>query len=164
MYDKNLMKMRRGKVSALMMAVMLAATACGNGGATPVTQPLEGSSGSDQVSTPEPTPEITAAPTPEATASPTPKPTPTPEPTPSPTPPPITTNGELSSIGTYAPAETFSDRALVAVKAEEGIFVSWRCYEADSKDITFTLERNGAAVYTGNRTSFLDTAGKSGDT
>jgi rhamnogalacturonan endolyase/rhamnogalacturonan exolyase len=164
MYDKNLMKMRRGKVSALMMAVMLAATACGNGGDTPVTQPLEGSSGSDQVSTPEPTPEITAAPTPEATASPTPKPTPTPEPTPSPTPPPITTNGELSSIGTYAPAETFSDRALVAVKAEEGIFVSWRCYEADSKDITFTLERNGAAVYTGNRTSFLDTAGKSGDT
>jgi len=167
MYNKKRMRQQKRashgkKMSALMMALMLGATACGNGADTQVSQPVEGSSGSDQVSTPVPTPETTPEATPEVTAAPTSAPTA--EPTPSPTPAPITTYGQLSSIGTYAPAETFSDRALVAVKAESGVFVSWRCYEADSAAITFTLERNGEVVYTGNRTSFMDAAGKSGDT
>lgn len=146
-----------------MLAVMLTATACGNGaeetGNTP-TQNQDGSSDAGQNTTPAPTPEVTAAPT----AEPTPEPTSTPAPTPEPTPEITTTYGELSSLGEYAPAEVYSDRALVAVKAEEGIFVSWRCYEADSTEITFTLERNGETVYTGNRTSFMDNGGKSGDT
>lgn len=155
---------RHGRnLSALMLAVMLTATACGNGAAdtgnTPSQTP-EGSGDVGQGTTPEPTPEASPAPT----AEPTPEPTPTPAPTPEPTPEITTTYGELSSIGKYAPAEVYSDRALVAVKAEEGVYVSWRCYEADSTGITFTLERNGETVYTGNRTSFTDTAGKSGDT
>ena len=159
-------KWRKGhgkRLSALMLAVMLTATACGNGaeetGNTP-TQNQDGSSDAGQNTTPAPTPEVTAAPT----AEPTPEPTSTPAPTPEPTPEITTTYGELSSLGEYAPAEVYSDRALVAVKAEEGIFVSWRCYEADSTEITFTLERNGETVYTGNRTSFMDNGGKSGDT
>lgn len=159
-------KWRKGhgkRLSALMLAVMLTATACGNGaeetGNTP-TQNQDGSSDAGQNTTPAPTPEVTAAPT----AEPTPEPTSTPAPTPEPTPEITTTYGELSSLGEYAPAEVYSDRALVAVKAEEGIFVSWRCYEADSTEITFTLERNGETVYTGNRTSFTDNGGKSGDT
>lgn len=67
------------------------------------------------------------------------------------------------SVGTEKPAETYSDRALVAVKGENGIFVSWRLYEADSENITFTLKRNGETVYTGSKTNYTDTAGKSGD-
>ncbi len=60
--------------------------------------------------------------------------------------------------------ETYTDRALVAVKAETGVFISWRCYESDSKEIEFILERNGEVVYKGNRTNYTDAAGKSGDT
>lgn len=67
------------------------------------------------------------------------------------------------SVGSYAPAEEYSDRALVAVKAEEGVFVSWRLYETDSDNITFTVKRNGTQVYQGSATSFMDKAGKAGD-
>ena len=66
--------------------------------------------------------------------------------------------------GKYAPAETYSDRALVAVKAKEGVFVSWRSYEADSDGISFTLARNGGEIYKGALTSFMDAEGKPGDT
>ena len=68
------------------------------------------------------------------------------------------------SIGTEAPAEEYSDRAMVAVKAEDGVFVSWRLYEEDSDNISFTLKRNGSTVYTGSNTSFMDVAGRAGDT
>ncbi len=61
-------------------------------------------------------------------------------------------------------SETFTDRALVAIKAKTGVFVSWRAYESDSADIVFTLERNGEVVYTGNRTNYSDESGKAGDT
>lgn len=67
-------------------------------------------------------------------------------------------------MGTATAAETYTDRALVAAKAEEGVFVSWRLYSSDSSAISFTLERNGTTVYTGSNTSFLDKAGKAGDT
>lgn len=66
-------------------------------------------------------------------------------------------------IGSEEPAETFGNRALVAVKGENGIFISWRLYEVDSKNITFTLKRNGETVYTGSKTNFTDTKGKAGD-
>lgn len=68
-----------------------------------------------------------------------------------------------TGMGNAAPAESYSDRALVAAKAEEGVFVSWRLYEADSSNISFTLKRNGEVVYTGSKTNFLDKAGKAGD-
>ena len=158
------------KLSALMAVVMLTASACGNGAddaANPSTQ-VSGENGIGQDGAPSASPEASAVPMAEPTSEPKADSTPAPdaasaagseqetEDT--------TTYGELSSIGTYAPAEVYSDRALAAVKSEEGIFVSWRCYEADSAEITFTLERNGEVVYTGNRTSYLDSAGKAGDT
>ncbi len=65
--------------------------------------------------------------------------------------------------GAAVPAENYSDRALVAVKAETGVLVSWRLYEADSSQITFTLKRNGETVYTGPKTNYMDLAGKAGD-
>lgn len=77
--------------------------------------------------------------------------------------PAVTVYGELSSLGEYAPAELYSDRGLVAVKAEEGVFVSWRSYRADSDKISFTLERGGVQVYTGQNTCFLDAGGRPGD-
>ena len=77
--------------------------------------------------------------------------------------PAVTVYGELSGVGEYAPAETYSDRGLVAVKAEEGVFVSWRSYGTDPDDISFTLERGGAQIYSGPLTCFLDTEGGSGD-
>lgn len=65
--------------------------------------------------------------------------------------------------GAAVPAENYSDRALVAVKAETGVLVSWRLYESDSSQITFTLKRNGETVYTGPKTNYMDLAGKAGD-
>ncbi len=158
------------KLSALMAAVMLTAAACGNGAddAPNLSTQISEGNGTGQDGAPSASPEASAVPTAEPTSERKADSTPAPdaasaagseqetEDT--------TTYGELSSIGTYAPAEVYSDRALAAVKSEEGIFVSWRCYEADSAEITFTLERNGEVVYTGNRTSYLDSAGKAGDT
>lgn len=76
--------------------------------------------------------------------------------------------GELTDIGTYAPAEVYTDRALIAIKEPtrslNGIMVSWRSYQADSDMISFTLERNGTIIYTGKNTCYLDKDGKSGDT
>lgn len=78
-----------------------------------------------------------------------------------------TTYGALAELGTMAHAESYSDRALVAVKEDtrspQGILVSWRAYESDSGDISFTLERNGEVIYTGDRTCYMDSEGKSGD-
>ena len=58
--------------------------------------------------------------------------------------------GELTDIGTYAPAEVYTDRALIAIKEPtrslNGIMVSWRSYQADSDMISFTLERNGTII------------------
>ena len=97
-------------------------------------------------------------------ASEEPKDTQIPEQTPEPeTDPAVTVYGELSSVGQYAPAETYSRRGLVAVKAENGVFVSWRSFGADSDAVSFTLERNGTLVYSGPLTNYLDTEGRPGD-
>lgn len=77
--------------------------------------------------------------------------------------PAVTVYGELSGLGEYAPAETYSDRGLAAVKAEEGVFVSWRSYGADSDAVSFTLERGGVPVYSGPLTNYLDPQGRPGD-
>ena len=101
------------------------------------------------------------------TPVPTSEPAATPESTPEPTAPPdpaATVYGELSSLGAYAPAEVYSDRAMVAVKAENGVLVSWRSYREDSDNICFTLEKNGTEIYAGPLTNFFDESGKSGDT
>lgn len=80
--------------------------------------------------------------------------------------PSATVTSEITSRGSLGTqtVESYSDRALVAAKAEEGVFVSWRLYGEDSDSISFTLKRNGSVVYTGSKTNFLDAAGKSGDT
>lgn len=74
-----------------------------------------------------------------------------------------TVYGTLTSLGTRAEAEQFSDRALTAVRTAAGNLVSWRCYEEDSQGITFTVERNGETIYTGSRTCYFDGEGKAGD-
>ncbi len=141
---------RTKAVAAAMAACMVwSMAACGgqdNG---------ESGSGSDPAATSTPEAAVTAAPTAEPTAEPTPEPTQDPS---------QTVYGENVPVGKYAPAESCSDRAMVAVKSENGVFVSWRSYEADSDQITFTLSRNGRDIYTGSLTNYMDTEGKSGDT
>ena len=141
---------RTKAVAAAMAACMVwSMAACGgqdNG---------ESGSGSDPAATSTPEAAVTAAPTAEPTAEPTPEPTQDPS---------QTVYGENVPVGKYAPAESCSDRAMVAVKSENGVFVSWRSYEADSDQITFTLSRNGQDIYTGSLTNYMDTEGKSGDT
>ena len=105
----------------------------------------------------EPTPAPTATSTPTAAPESTPEPTVAPELE-------TTVYGEVSNLGQYAPAETYSDRAVVAVKAEGGVLVSWRSYGEDSDGISFTLERNGTEIYNGSLTNFFDEKGKAGDT
>lgn len=141
---------RTKAVAAAMAACMVwSMAACGgqdNG---------ESGGGSDPAATSTPEAAVTAAPTAEPTAEPTPEPTQDPS---------QTVYGENVPVGKYAPAESCSDRAMVAVKSENGVFVSWRSYEADSDQITFTLSRNGQDIYTGSLTNYMDTEGKSGDT
>lgn len=141
---------RTRAVAAAMAACMVwSMAACGgqdNG---------ESGGGSDPAATSTPEAAVTAAPTAEPTAEPTPEPTQDPS---------QTVYGENVPVGKYAPAESCSDRAMVAVKSENGVFVSWRSYEADSDQITFTLSRNGQDIYTGSLTNYMDTEGKSGDT
>lgn len=132
-------------MAAMAASLVLSMAACGgqDGG--------ESESGSE--------PEITSAPEAAATAEPTAEPTPEPTPDAS-----ETIYGENVPVGKYAPAESYSDRAMVAVKAANGVFVSWRSYEADSDKTTFTLSRNGEDIYTGSLTNYMDAEGKSGDT
>lgn len=122
-------------------------------------------------STPAPTEAPTAAPTEAPTAAPTAVPTATPTAVPTATPKPVITpepavtqQGENVPLGRYTPAEVYADRALVAVKAEKGVFVSWRSYGSDSDGVSFTLTRNGQEIYKGSRTSYMDAEGKPGDT
>lgn len=141
---------RTKAVAAAMAACMVwSMAACG------VQDNGESGSGSDSAATSTPEAAVTAAPTAEPTAEPTPEPTQDPS---------QTVYGENVPVGKYAPAESCSDRAMVAVKSENGVFVSWRSYEADSDQITFTLSRNGQDIYTGSLTNYMDTEGKSGDT
>lgn len=56
----------------------------------------------------------------------------------------------------------FLDRGLVAVKTNEGVFVSWRLLGSDSSDIAFNLYRDGTKVNDepiASSTNFLDAAG-----
>lgn len=142
-------KIRWKKVTAAAAAVCLALgmTACG----AKEDEPAEADG------TVTAAPENTAVPTAAPTAEPTPEPTPTPDPA-------VTQFDETVPVGQYAPAESYSDRAMVAVKAASGVFVSWRSYEADSDGITFTLERNGKEIYSGSLTNYMDAEGKAGDT
>jgi rhamnogalacturonan endolyase len=61
----------------------------------------------------------------------------------------------------------YLDRGLVAVRTEQGVFVSWRLLGTEPSDISFNLYRNDKKV---NRepiissTNFLDTSGSADDT
>ena len=165
---------------ALLACMALGMTACGGrdgaadalaGEPTAATAEPTAAPTAAPAATAEPTasPAATPAPTaaPAATAEPTASPTATPAPTPRPKPtlaPTVTEQGKDVPLGKHAPAETYSDRALIAVKADKGVFVSWRSYVADSEAISFTLSRNGSEIYRGALTSYLDTEGKPGDT
>lgn len=57
------------------------------------------------------------------------------------------------------------NRAPVAVKTSQGIFVSWRSLTSDAKETTFSVYRNGKLVASNisDVTNWLDTEGKPGD-
>lgn len=136
-------RMKWKKKMAAVMAVCLtfALTACGEAAQEP------------SADTPTPAQEPSREPAAEPTAEPTAEPEPLEK----------TVYGENVPAGKYAPAESYADRAMVAVKAENGVFVSWRSYAADSDHITFTLDRNGREIYTGPLTNYMDAEGKPGD-
>ena len=64
--------------------------------------------------------------------------------------------------GEYAFAETLTTRGLVAIKADKGIFVSWRALSEDDENTVYVLKREGKVVYEGSKTCFNDTKGKAG--
>ena len=54
------------------------------------------------------------------------------------------------------------NRAPVAVKASNGILVSWRSLNTDKENTTFSVYRDGEKIASSisNKTNFLDKAGK----
>nr|WP_254901293.1 rhamnogalacturonan lyase [Tuberibacillus sp. Marseille-P3662] len=61
----------------------------------------------------------------------------------------------------------FLNRGLVAVKVEDGVFVSWRLLGTEAKDISFNLYRDGKKVNTSpitSSTNYLDHDGTSQST
>ena len=92
----------------------------------------------------------------------------------------------ITSERTMVKAETLADRALVAINlsgdkgvgvdengkegtrvssGDSGVYLSWRLFENDSKDITFTLYKNGEILVKGlTVTNYLDTQGSESDT
>lgn len=148
MYHKNLYGK---KLIAVFMGLVFALTACAaptdNAGATAATTTLKPTETDAAQTKTTAQPQTTTQPEKEKEIT--------------------STYGILTELGTMAHAESYSDRALVAVKEDtrspQGILVSWRAYESDSEDIRFTLERNGEVIYTGDRTCYMDSEGKSGD-
>lgn len=58
------------------------------------------------------------------------------------------------------------DRGVLAVKADNGVFVSWRSFAGDDKNLTFDVYRGDTKLNTTplrSRTNFTDPAGKAGD-
>ncbi|MCR5824298.1 MAG: rhamnogalacturonan lyase, partial [Lachnospiraceae bacterium] len=64
-------------------------------------------------------------------------------------------------VGTYNPAETLATRGFVAVKAKEGVLLSWR--NMGQKDEEYTVKKGNTVIYTGTLTNFLDKSGKAND-
>ena len=54
-------------------------------------------------------------------------------------------------------------RGVVAVKTEDGVYVSWRRSATEPADTVFTLYRNNTVVTEGAVTNFVDTQGAEGD-
>ena len=44
------------------------------------------------------------------------------------------------------PQAEYLDRGVVAVKTDEGVFVSWRSLARDGKDTTFDVYRDGVKI------------------
>lgn len=60
----------------------------------------------------------------------------------------------------------YLDRGLVAVKTENGIFLSWRLLGNESSDVRFDIYRNGVLInemLTGEATNFIDKEGSLSD-
>jgi len=86
-------------------------------------------------------------------------------------------NDEVSTVRTSA--EQLNNRALVAVDAagvdttvtdtsgnqyEQGVYLSWRVFEEDPADVTFTIYRNGEMIITDfPMSNMVDEDGKAGD-
>jgi len=59
------------------------------------------------------------------------------------------------------------DRGLVAVKVNNGVFLSWRMFGTDPKTIAFNVYRNGTKINStpiATSTNYLDTGGTTGST
>lgn len=59
------------------------------------------------------------------------------------------------------------DRGLVAVKTDDGVYVGWRMFGTDSKDISFNLYRDGERINTApisGSTNYLDSDGHENST
>ena len=71
-------------------------------------------------------------------------------------------------FGTATAAQTeYLTRGVVAVKADQGVFVSWRSLVSDAESMTFDLYRNGVKLNDtpiSTVTSYSDPDGKGGDT
>ncbi len=126
----------------LLMAVVL--TACASSDPTATNVPTST--------------ETPATSTPTAAGDPTSTPAPTEEPTP--TPKQLVLNDSTYTVtydvaaGTFADAETLTTRAFTAVKADEGVLLSWRSF--GEKGESFTVSKNGTDIYTGELTNYLD--------
>lgn len=130
-------------------------------------------------STPTTAPTSTSTPTPGPTNTPTVTPTPTNTPTPTPS-PTITPTPTIIDTG----AEVLKDRGVVAIdlagnKGAEtnvtgtdkngneytsGVYMSWRLFEDDAEDISFTIYKNDKVLAEQvTKTNYYDKDGKSGD-
>ncbi len=77
---------------------------------------------------------------------------------------------QLATVGVFMPAASVGatpitrqvenlDRGVVAVKTDDGVFVSWRRLGTESPDTNFALYRDGALVTSGAITNFVDKDG-----
>lgn len=92
--------------------------------------------------------------------TPLPTPTPTPKSTPTPTYAPITPPKGARQMENL-------DRGVVAVKVNNGVFVSWRMLGTDPSNIAFNLYRNGTKVNSSpitGATNYVDTSGSTSST
>ena len=75
---------------------------------------------------------------------------------------------EQKTASTAAPRQMENlNRGLVAVKVNDGVFVSWRLLGTESSSVGFNLYRNGTKVNSSpitDSTNYLDTAGTSAST
>src|SRR5690606_718146 len=70
---------------------------------------------------------------------------------------------QLSTIQAQRQMEKL-DRGLVAVKVNNGVFLSWRVFGTDTKEVAFNIYRNGTKVNTSPITGATNMVDASGTT